>query len=266
MLSLNRFLVLCSLCAALCGAEDPPTGTDEALRARVSKFFQAHVDGKFRVADEVVAEDSKDAFFAADKSRYDAYEILKIEYSENFTKAKAVVACKTKWSFQGHRVPVTAPFTSLWKLEKDQWFWYTVTADVIDTPFGKMKSGPDSGAGAPGLLPGDPRNLAQGILAQVKVDKKQIDLQADKAGQETIVVSNTMPGPVSLSIDCPPFPGLSLTLEKATLAAGEKTLLHVVYAPAGRLSDQPIVASLEVSPTHARIPLRIQFQLPKLRP
>ena len=38
---------------------------DEALRARIHKFYQAHVDAKYRIADQVVAEDSKDLFFAA---------------------------------------------------------------------------------------------------------------------------------------------------------------------------------------------------------
>ena len=36
-------------------------------------FYQAHVDGKFRLADTVVHEDSKDAFFVADKNQYKSF-------------------------------------------------------------------------------------------------------------------------------------------------------------------------------------------------
>jgi hypothetical protein len=55
-----------------------PPEVDEALRARVTKFYQAHVDGKYRLADEVVAEDSKDAFFEARKPRYRKFELSRI--------------------------------------------------------------------------------------------------------------------------------------------------------------------------------------------
>ena len=42
--------------------EKAPPHVDQTLRERVKIFYQAHVDGKFRVADTVVHEDSKDAF------------------------------------------------------------------------------------------------------------------------------------------------------------------------------------------------------------
>ncbi|MBM3748697.1 MAG: hypothetical protein FJW34_23225, partial [Acidobacteria bacterium] len=71
-----------------------PPAVDEAVRARVKQFFQAHVDGKFRAAAEVVAEDSQDAFFAANKPRCYSFEITKIEYLDEFTRATAVVACE----------------------------------------------------------------------------------------------------------------------------------------------------------------------------
>ena len=47
--------------------EKAPPEVDNALRERVSKFFQAHVDGKFRLAEEVIAEDSKDFFYNMEK-------------------------------------------------------------------------------------------------------------------------------------------------------------------------------------------------------
>ena len=68
-----------------------PPAVDEALRARISKFFQAHIDGKFRQAEVLVAEDSKDFFYSANKPKYLGFEIKEIAYSENFTKAKATV-------------------------------------------------------------------------------------------------------------------------------------------------------------------------------
>jgi hypothetical protein len=72
----------------------PPRELDAALRDRVQKFFQAHVDGKFRAADQYVAEESKDAFFSADKPRYLSFELASITYSDQFTRATALVTCE----------------------------------------------------------------------------------------------------------------------------------------------------------------------------
>src|ERR1700726_4555299 len=67
-----------------------PPDVEEALRARISKFHQAHVDGKPRRAEEVVAEDSKDFFYDMKKPKALSFEIGKIEYSKDFTEAKAI--------------------------------------------------------------------------------------------------------------------------------------------------------------------------------
>src|SRR5712692_6584417 len=73
----------------------PPADVDEALRSRIAKFYQAHVDKKFRQADEYVAEDTKDFYYEASKPAYLDFEIKSIAYSDNFTKANVVVHCKT---------------------------------------------------------------------------------------------------------------------------------------------------------------------------
>src|SRR5260370_24279308 len=67
-----------------------PPDVDEALRARITGFYQAHVDKKFRQADQFVAEDTKDFYYESNKPAYLSFNIGKITYSENFTKAKAI--------------------------------------------------------------------------------------------------------------------------------------------------------------------------------
>ncbi len=68
-----------------------PPEVDAALRARISKFYQAHVDGKYRLAEPLVAEDTKDFFYQANKPHYLSFGITRIDYSDNFTKAKATI-------------------------------------------------------------------------------------------------------------------------------------------------------------------------------
>src|SRR5207248_340652 len=92
------FLVILSSCLSAQPAADlfhkAPPAVDDALRARISKFFQYHVDGKFRQAEALVADDSKDFFYSANKPKYMGFEIKDIIYTDDFSKAKAVVVAQ----------------------------------------------------------------------------------------------------------------------------------------------------------------------------
>src|SRR5271155_4266324 len=142
---------LCSLYCGLALAQAPsdafdkaPPAMEEALRSRAQAFYQAHVDGKFRKADEYVAEDSKDAFFAAEKMRYKSCEVSSLKFEADFSKATVLTACKTDMFFHGEKFPVTVPFATHWKVDNGQWFWYYIETDHMDSPFGKMNAGPES--------------------------------------------------------------------------------------------------------------------------
>ena len=138
------------------GIEQPPPEVDAALRDRITKFYQAHVDGKFRLADQYVAEDSKDTFFAMEKTHYLSYEIVRINYSDDFKKADAVVACRSDIYFQGHKVDMKMPSVSHWKIVDGQWFWYIPPIKEAKTPFGVMHFGTDGGSSAARPLPRRP--------------------------------------------------------------------------------------------------------------
>src|SRR5262252_4422911 len=95
-----RSIALC-VCAASCLAQSPadlfnrpPADVDKALRVRITEFYQDHVDGKFRQAEALVAEDTKDFFYSANKPKYLSFEIQRIDYSDGFTRAKATVLCE----------------------------------------------------------------------------------------------------------------------------------------------------------------------------
>jgi len=48
----------------------PPADVDQALRARITEFFQFHVTGEYRKAEALVAEDTKDYFYDHNKPKY----------------------------------------------------------------------------------------------------------------------------------------------------------------------------------------------------
>ncbi len=107
-----------------------PPEVDEALRARISKFYQAHVDGKARQAEQYVAEDTKDFFFDANKPHYFDFHIDKITYSDNFTKAKAIVMCNQRIMMPGALTePIDKATPSTWKLEDGKWFCMSISPE-----------------------------------------------------------------------------------------------------------------------------------------
>src|SRR5260221_234676 len=72
----------------------PPADVDQALRARIQEFYQFQVKGDFRRAEALVAEDTKDFYYSANKTKYLSTEISRIQYSDNFTRAKATILCE----------------------------------------------------------------------------------------------------------------------------------------------------------------------------
>src|SRR5262249_3356422 len=96
----------------------------KALRARVNEFFQDLVDGEFRKAYELVAEDTKDEFFTMGKTPLKAYSLNGISYSEDFTHASVQTSSKKTVYVQGAAIEMPSPSVTTWKIENGKWVWY----------------------------------------------------------------------------------------------------------------------------------------------
>ncbi len=236
--------------------EKAPPAVEAALRARVDEFYQDHVQGKFRAADSLVADDSKDAFFAMEKTKYKKCQVTKLTFSDNFTKAIAVTGCQSNWSFNGVRVPAMLALSSFWEFEKDNWYWYAPPpGGAVDTPFGKFHVDPDEDSKPP--LPSNPGSLAAGILGQVKADRTALTFTVGQAAHEQIHIVNNMPGPVQLTLESRGFPGLKLALDKTALGANEIATFTVDYEPSPSTPAPDVTVNVAVSPTQQLIPIHI---------
>lgn len=208
-----------------------PPEVDEALRARVAQFYQAHVDGKFRQADELVAEDSKDIFFEAEKTRLRGFDILRIVYSDEFTKAKVVVALDRDMGALGTRFRVKAPVSSLWKIDGGKWCWYSVRSDEILTPHGTMHPGPMPDESRAITLTRGPQVAA--LHAMVRPDKTNLNLSGIKESSDTARVVSSLPGKVDLILVEPQIPGVKVTLDRTQIDKGEPATVTVRFTPSG---------------------------------
>lgn len=249
-----------------------PPAIDDALRARVNKFYDLFIAGKFKDAYSLVADDSQDKFFELSKDEYKSCEIIKINYSEKFAKATVVTSCKTDWRWHGVATLTTFPLTSNWEVVDGQWYWHWEKPTMVPSPFsptGYIPVPADSNTNNAGLVPKDIGAVAQGILAKVAVDRSAVQLKSSETSREVIHLRNDMPGEISLKLETPNVVGLKVTPEKTNLKAHEETVIAFEWRlddPAIRCLEcakamsTPLKVLVHVEPTNQVIPISVFFE------
>jgi hypothetical protein len=250
-----------------------PPGVDETLRARVTIFYDAHVSGKFHEALKVVEEDMLDAYLGASNDTYKGCEIGKINYSEAYTKATVVTACKGEYRWHGSHMPVTIPLISTWRISDGQWFWYHIHETEVETPWGISRETPENSTGPAQMpsIPPDPNALARRILSQVSIDTDKIELKGSELSQGEIHVTNQMTGVVTISVDKLPLAGMNVKIDNPEIPAGGKTTIHFIFDPndpsincnacMAHVQLPTLTANVRVAQTSRVFPVKITFAL-----
>lgn len=242
-----------------------PPRVDKALRSRVQIFFQAHVDGKPRLADAVVAEDSKDIFFAMQKPRYLSCELGKTDYSDNFKRAQVTVTCEEDVMMVGiGLVRIKMPRSSEWKLTRGKWYWYVDPNAIRQTPFGPMKPMGRTGGGAapptPFVMPKGP--TPEELLKLVQADKNEVRLSSSEPSSDTVTISNGMPGWITLKLETPSVAGLEVKLDRKQVQKDEQARITIHFEPKDNPLPKPALINVVVEPTGLLIPIRLTFGAP----
>jgi hypothetical protein len=245
-----------------------PPHIEEALRARITFFYQSHVDGKFRQADQAVHEDSKDVFFGAEKRRFKNFKILTITYEENYTKARVSVDVGDEYIFLGAgKMPVNRAVPSFWKLDNGQWWWYVTpykAGECKPSPFGGCLKETETPEG-PGVIDlGDKlgtgtEKLKQWLATAVKANKNEVALQSVVPSSDEITITNDFDAAVTLQLDWPEMDGLSVKLDKDKLEPKETAKLTIVFKPLNKAWKPDLAARVWVQPTNQAIPIKITF-------
>jgi hypothetical protein len=274
---MRKLMLALSVYCAVLSAQNPtdvfdkaPPEVDNSLRERVAKFFQAHVENKFRAAEEMVADDSKDFFYNMEKQHYLGYEIVRINYTDNFTKATVVTAVEVEWRSPRIGVMrVKPPMTSLWRQEKGNWYWYVVPSKDWDTPWGKMHPGADTAQQQQmaALFKGV---SVQDVTRQVAIDRDAMTLSGYQPSNGEAIIANSLPGEIKLRMEAPPINGMEVKLEKEVLKSGEQAKLSVHYDPPTKEPKSASEIAIHVEPTgqvfHVKLTFDIQPELKRLLP
>jgi hypothetical protein len=231
----------------------PPADVDQALRARITEFYDLHVKGEFRKAEAWVAEDTKEIYYSTNKTKYLSFEIGRIEYSDNFTRAKATVLCEQYIMLPGFMgKPMRVPIPSTWKLVDGTWYWYVDPESLRVTPFGKMNPGSAQESASPSI-PVIPTTVPDFIYKQVKADKTSVALKPGESDRVTI--TNSAPGAMNISL-MGSLPGVEVKLDRTVLNAGEKAVLTV---QAGHDAKSGVL-SIQVEQTNQVIPIQVAIR------
>jgi hypothetical protein len=256
-----RYFLLSLLCGAAFAQtrpsnpfDKPPADVDAALRSRVTEFYNLHMNGKYRQAEQLVAEDAKDIFYSAGKPDIKEFRIADVLYSDEYKKAKATILAKMPIPFMGAGVKVMdVPFPSYWKLDGDKWCWYVLDDPERMTPFGKInpKTG-EMGKNSDGSAAFKPVDLST-IAGAVKADRLSIKMGSP---EEKVRFTNSLPGVVTLGLSEKDFPGLIVTLDRTELKNGESAVLTVTPKPGGPKTR--MIIGVLVKPTNQAISIEVK--------
>ena len=248
------------------------TEAEQALRARVTEFLQYHVEGNFRKAYDLVADDTKDDYFNNGKVQLKGFTIDKLVFNDNFTKATVTTMLSKTMNIIGQEFPATIPSTTTWKIENGKWVWTNDVKVVVgNTPMDpttgrRPETAPpdsnDAGGGLPKVF--DDKTLAsaaQNIMQQVGVDKRQVTLAMNRVSEDKVVFHNGMPGSVQLELGVPDIPGFSAKIEQSMVRAGADVPVVFRYDPGdpSKRRGDPINVELVVQPLNQAFTIKVNF-------
>ena len=254
----------------------PAEAADQALRARATQFMQYHVDGNFRKAYDMVAEDTKEEYFNSGKSQLESFKIDAIRFTDNFTKATVSATLSKTAAILGQPFPLTMASESTWKIENGKWVWYNDLKDSAVSPFVPVPS-PSSANASPAAAdprtngPGDvglpkdfdPKTIAaaaQDILQQVGVDRKEVTLATNRPSDDKVVFHNGMTGSVQLELSGPEIPGFTAKVEQSNVRPGGDAAVVFHYEPNDPAARRdPITVQLVVQPLNQPFAIQVNF-------
>lgn len=238
-----------------------PPAVDQALRARVNEFFEYHVEGKFSKAYALVAEDTKEYYFATQKVTFKSFKIDGIRYSDDFQFAEVDLTGQRLWQPRPD-FPVSiiaVPMHTTWKIEDGKWMWYDHARPTQLLPMGPSapkaaEAHSSPGDGTPDLSAAAMQGRVAAILRQQQLsplDKSEVVFSLNKSSSQEIVFHNVQPGDVKLYLDqSAKIPGVTAELDKSDLGAGQQAILKLHFdskdAPAApavftlRLVQEPL--------------------------
>src|SRR5580658_3680287 len=140
-----RRILLFPLVPAIAWSQQAPSPTSQApvseaeaaLRARVDQFYQLLVAKKFRQAEALVVDDSKDLYYNWGKPDIKGFDIKSVEFLDGGRAAKVTLTVTMYMAVAG-AAPILfhMPSPSTWRLEQGKWSLWIDPDIALMTPMG----------------------------------------------------------------------------------------------------------------------------------
>ncbi|HKD06627.1 MAG TPA: hypothetical protein VKB79_12070 [Bryobacteraceae bacterium] len=225
-------------------AQASPEAADaeKALRERAQQFYQLQLEKKYRQAEAMVADDTKDDYYASKKPDIKGFTVDKVELAPDLKTAKVIIKAKVTVMMPGAgAMNFDLPTPTEWKLENGEWRWYISHETRVATPFGDLHSSgsggssPDTKGAAPGGI--DNPNV-QAIQDQISISKTSVRLSRNNR-QDSVSITNGLPGPIDLRLDShvEKIKGLSVEPDKTHLTSGETAVVLLRMTGDNKFAD-----------------------------
>jgi hypothetical protein len=254
ILSAALFMAAVPVAAQL--ARKAPPDVEEALRARVRQFYSLFQEAKFRQAESLVAEDSRDAFYNMSKVPIRGFRIERLDFADDFKSATVLVSYVTVMP----RMTVSEvyiPVTSRWKLIDGQWFLGLELPKT--TPFGSMHFEPPKAAGEQPAQRATLETVTKGAF-EVAPQRLVFPRQGPQAVTRTVAVKNHLPGTLALEVEGADLPGLAISLRDRNIPPKSQVSFDLTYDPAvGKLTGTKQI-TVRVKPLEQTAVIQLQFE------
>lgn len=228
-------------------AQQPSQPAAEALRDRVQQYYQLMVEKKYRQAEGMVAEDSRDDYYNGKKPDLKGFQIINLDL-QTPTTAKVTIQAKVVLLMPGAGGQVfDMPTPTYWKLENGGWCWYIPEEVRSATPFGKMQqtAGTAAAMDMKGAAPGGLDNPNVGALVdRITIDKLSVVLTSNEPEQR-VTISNGLAGPLDLTLDSHTqnIAGLAVKIAPLHLEAGAQAVVTIRRTGNVRITEVvPVIA------------------------
>ena len=263
----SYFLASFGVLAVLAMGQTPPGSAhpeaEETLRARVGQFYTLFQQGKFRQAEDFVAEDSKETYYMTNKGRHLGFDIRSVSFGPDAKEATVLVALQMIMPMTGSS-PVPVPVANKWRRLEGEWYLYYPQykpGDTVQTPFGPKKIPHDSERF--GVLPnmGERPNLAS-LERMYKVSAKKLRFPSSAPGRITqeITVINRSEGKLSLEQRTKHIKGVDIEIDPVEAGPGENIRVTFTYRPAVALQRRNQKVRFAVSPISQEFAVDLIFE------
>jgi hypothetical protein len=251
---------------------EAPAKVNKALRARVTEFFNYHVGTVGRKAIDLVAKDSKDAYFSSGKQPFKAFTISRIEYFKgDFKRAVVTTDISRDLQIEGQTFPGVTPIATNWKLENGKWFWFLDRERTWINPVASYADNPVHTLGETFLQTGQvakdfnsPTALAdeaQKILDLTKLESNEVTFTIGTPGEARIVLLNGYTGQVDVNVTMSEYPGLTASMERRAVMPKQNGVAIFKYEPTSDpVEPREFIANMRVEPFDQVFPIKVTMK------